>query len=73
MSKQGTVPALRCRVCGSIRIVASSRESATRMREALGPREFRLVELPAAEARVTKSCKHHKKNTVNNREEPIAK
>lgn len=59
-----TVPALRCRVCGSIRIVASSHERARRMREALGPREFRLVELPAAEAQVA-SCRHRNNNNVN--------
>jgi len=52
-----TVPALRCRICGSIRIVASSHERATRMLEALGPRAYRLVELPAAEARIA-ACAH---------------
>jgi len=39
------------------------------MLEALGPRHYRLVAVTPAEARVTKSCKHHNKNTVNNRED----
>ncbi len=60
-----TVPALRCRICGSIRIVASSRESATRMLEALGPRAYRLVELPASEARIA-ACAH--RTSINHKQ-----
>lgn len=56
------VPALRCRTCGCIRVVATSRESASSMRVALGPRHYRLVELPAAEAQVA-SCRHNRQLT----------
>ncbi len=57
---EGTA-ALRCRICGSIRIVASSHERARRMLEALPAGGYRLVTVPAAEARIA-ACKHNNNN-----------
>lgn len=53
-----TVAALRCKICGCIRVVATSHERARRMLEALPEGGYRLVTLPAAEARIA-ACKHN--------------
>jgi len=63
-----TYAALRRRTCGCIRIVASSRESARRMLEALPEGEYRLVAVPAAEARIAR-CGHARQLTNRQLEE----
>jgi hypothetical protein len=58
-----TYAALRRRTCGCIRVVAISPERARRLLEALPAGEYRLVTVPAAEARTT-ACTHNR-NSVN--------
>lgn|GEM_PF-4312468 len=63
MTRPTSIPALRCKICGRLAVVATSHERARRMLEALPAGGYRLVTVPAAEARVAKTCNHNNVTT----------